>query len=101
MSLQEKLAEYHRNFEAVEAALSGASLIDESITSERQIDLTRKALIGALPLAVSTLLELMQFGKNEGVRLRAAQYLLDNALYKNVSNEKDEIVKLLQRLKEE
>ena len=98
-SLQDKLEEYNRNFEAINKAMGDESTLDKSATAELQIEQTREMITAALPVAVKTMIGITAYGTSETNRRLAAQYLIDRALGKDgdISSE-DEATKLLKRL---
>lgn len=98
-SLQDKLEEYNRNFEALTNALGDTNTLDANATAELQIEQTREMLIAALPVAVKAMLGIVAYGASETNKRLAAQYLIDRALGKDsdISSE-DEATKLLKRL---
>jgi hypothetical protein len=98
-TLQDRLDEYNKNFEALNNALGDSNTLDDSATAELQVEHTKAVLTAALPVAVDTLVGLAAYASSETTRLRASQYLIDRALGKdgNIVME-DDAVKLLKRL---
>jgi len=98
-SLQDRLEEYNRNFEATAKIMGANNTLDKSATAELQIEQTREMLIAALPVAVKTMVGVAAYGVSETNKRLAAQYLIDRCLGKDgdISTE-DEATKLLKRL---
>lgn len=84
-SLQEKLDEYNRNFEALNSLLgeSSNSLLETGAGKELRIEKTKEILAEALPIAVHTMLDLAANAESESVRYKAAQFLISTNLGKD------------------
>jgi len=98
-TLQKRLDEYNKNFEALNNALGDSNTLDDSATAELQVEHTKSVLTAALPVAVDTMVGLAAYAQSENVKRLAAQYLIDRALGKEGDLAKeDDAVKLLKRL---
>lgn len=98
-SLQAKLEEYNRNFDALDNFLGEGEVLAEGFASELRIEKTKEMLSQALPIGVKTLIQVATFGKTDGVRLKAAIYLIDRCLGKDATvGEDDAATALLRRL---
>lgn len=102
-SLQDKLEEYNRNFEALNTLLGEKdSLLDRGISKELRIERTKEILAEALPVAVTTIIDLAHNAESETVRYKAAQFLISTNLGKDPGLEQeDPAAKLIARLQGE
>lgn len=97
--LQKKLDEYNRNFEALNTFLGDESLTEAGVATDLRVERTKEMLSQALPIGVKTLIEICTYGKTDGVRLKAAIYLIDRSLGKDALNaDEDAATALLRRL---
>lgn len=97
-SLQNQLDEYNASFSRVSQVLGEASLLEESVSADLRVEKTKEFLTNALPLAVANLLDLASNAESESVRLKASTYLIDKCVVDAKPEEKDEMVKLFERL---
>lgn len=100
-SLQDKLEEYNRNFEALNGLLGDSKLLEAESTKELRTEKTKEILAEALPVAVGTMIDLAANAESESVRYKAAQFLISTSLGKDPAITADdpalELIKRLQR----
>lgn len=97
--LQARLDDYNRNFEALSSALGEASLLDASTATELKLEKTREMMVQALPIAVQTIVEIANYSLSDSIRLKAAMYIVDRTMGRDISVvEEDEATKLLRKL---
>lgn len=98
-SLQERLDEYNRNFEALSGLLGDRSLLESSARKELRVEHTKDILAEALPIAVRTLIGLAGHAMSESVKLKAAQIILDANLGRDPAIKAEDPAKaLIERL---
>lgn len=96
--LQAKLDAYNENFDRISNVLGDESLLDASAATEVRIEKTRELIVCALPVAVQTVMELANYSLSDSIRLKAACYIIDRVMGKEIVGEEDKVGKLFQRL---
>jgi len=81
-ALQETLKGYHQAMQ--EEWETNQQYTDGKLTPVQIREKTKELLTGAVPKAVAVMLHIAQHGANESNRLRAAQYIIDKAVGKEI-----------------
>ncbi len=98
-SLQDKLEEYNRNFEALSVVMNETNTLEANASTELQVEQTRAMITQALPIAVKTMIGITAYGTSETNRRLASQYIIDRVLGRDGDiKSEDEATKLLKRL---
>src|SRR6187549_2236830 len=79
-ALDQQLRDYAKALE--EEWTDGVKYTEGKLTPLEIREKTKELLTGAVPKAVAVMLHIAQHGKQEGNRLKAAQYIIDKAVGK-------------------
>jgi hypothetical protein len=94
-SLNAKIQEYYKCVQEEFARDTADGDLDvEAVEKD-----TKRILLQAVPKAVETLVDLLQFGDKDSVRAQAAKYIIDKALGTGaIADSEDEMEKLVKQL---